>query len=69
MVIKSGTKLLCIDAKEKGIPISEGTTYTVSIYRKDGEKAWGDGEKGPPGVALKERPGEYYRLDRFEVVE
>lgn len=70
--VKKGTKLLAIDAKEPGIPITEGKIYTVERYVAQGGKVFGDGVSGgpnydEPGVTLAEVEGAFM-LKRFEVL-
>lgn len=59
-----GTKLICIDAKETGIPLVEGDTYTVTSHfeRYDGAEI----NEDEPGVKLQELPG-VFMLKRFKV--
>lgn len=69
--MRPGTKLRCVDAKEHGIPITEGETYTLKTYAADGSKRWGDGSmlhQKEPGVELTEVGG-CFLLSRFEVIQ
>jgi hypothetical protein len=74
--LAKGDRLLCVDAKECGIPLIEGQLYTVQVYSAHGGAAWGDsGGDGlvkdrlrEPGVETAELPGNYFLASRFELV-
>ncbi len=64
-------KVKCINAKEFGIPIVEGRTYTVAtcfVGNQVPSEMCIPGMEDVPGYTLVEVPG-YFRADRFEVVE
>lgn len=62
---KRGDKLICVNAKENGIPIREGETYTVaSSFRRYPYGA--EVNEDEPGVTLEGHPDEYYLLSRFK---
>lgn len=67
---KKGQSIRCVRAKEAGIPISEGETYTVRrtfIGDPDGhERTEIPGMENTPGVELEELPLNYFTADRFE---
>jgi hypothetical protein len=65
------TKVRCIDAKEFGIPLVEGETYTVTskfVGPQDHSEAPIPGMENVSGYTLKEVRG-YFRADRFEPVQ
>lgn len=60
----------CIDAKEPGIPLIEGRTYTVEsefIGAQSKAEATIPGMENTPGYTLSEVPG-YFRADRFVTI-
>ena len=65
-MLKKGDKVMCMDAKEVGIPVEEGSVYTIKSYNANADKEWGDGSitDNGPGVTLEEVSG-YYRASRF----
>lgn len=70
--MKAGDKVRCIDAKERGIPLIEGETYTIKNYSADPSKLIGPIEITErahiPAVTLVDVKG-YFMATRFEVVE
>ena len=70
--MKRGDRVRVVDAKEPGIPITEGAVYTVAragTYRAlTGEEPDID-NGGVKAVILQERPNDIFMVTRFEVIE
>lgn len=68
--MKAGDKVLCVLAREHGIPLKEGETYTVKRTfvgnQRDDEETI-NGMENVPGVELIEVSG-YFCMDRFRDV-
>ncbi|MDR5728823.1 MAG: hypothetical protein RB191_15480 [Terriglobia bacterium] len=68
--MKPGDKIKCINAKEWGIPITEGEVYTVKTYGRydeDDAEVVDESRLAIPAVRLVEVPG-IFMATRFEVV-